>query len=62
MSCLPCLCLFAYGDVQHKLYSVFRRILSPVLPVSLDCPFLIAPSVFSIVYLQKTTLHLNNDF
>ena len=24
----------------------------PMLPVSLDCPFLIAPSVFSSVYLQ----------
>jgi hypothetical protein len=24
----------------------------PILPVSKDCPFLIAPSVFSNVYLQ----------
>ena len=31
---------------QDKLRSVF---VCPVLPVSLDCPFLIAPSVFSNV-------------
>ena len=28
-------------------------VLSPMLPVSLDCPFLIAPSVFSRIYLIK---------
>ena len=38
------LCLFAYSGVQH--------VLCCVLAVSLDCPFLIAPSVFSNVYLQ----------
>jgi len=27
-----------------------------MLPVSLDCPFLIAPSVFSNVYLVKTMI------
>jgi len=27
----------------------------PMLPVSLDCPFLMAPSVFSNVYLKTTT-------
>jgi hypothetical protein len=32
---------------------VFLRVLFPMLPVSLDCPFLIAPSVFSNVYLQS---------
>ena len=31
---------------------VFLCLLHPMLPVSLDCPFLIAPSVFSNVYLQ----------
>ena len=31
---------------------VFLCLLQPMLPVSLDCPFLIAPSVFSKVYLQ----------
>ena len=29
---------------------VFLRLVYPMLPVSLDCPFLIAPSVFSNVY------------
>ena len=50
MSYLRCLCLFAYIGVQHILCCVFLRIVWPVLPVSLDCPFLIAPSVFSNVY------------
>ena len=31
---------------------VFRRLVYPMLPVSLDCPILIAPSVFYNVYLQ----------
>ena len=30
---------------------VFLRLLYPMLPVSLDCQFLIPPSVFSNVYL-----------
>jgi hypothetical protein len=30
---------------------VFHRLVYPMLPVSLECPFLIAPSVFSNVYL-----------
>ena len=29
---------------------IFLHIVYPVLPVSLDCPFLIAPLVFSNVY------------
>ena len=41
---------FAYIGVQHKLCCVFVCIVYPSLPVSLDCPFLIAPSVFSTVY------------
>ena len=32
----------------------FFRFVYPMLPVSLDCPFLIAPSVFSHVYLEKS--------
>ncbi len=32
---------------------VFLRLLYPLLSVSLDCPFLITPSVFSNVYLRK---------
>jgi hypothetical protein len=33
---------------------VFRHLVYPVLPVSLDCPYLIAPSVFSNYYLSVT--------
>jgi hypothetical protein len=47
MSYLRYLCLLAYSGVQHILFSVFLRLVYPLLPVSLDCPFLIAPSVFS---------------
>jgi hypothetical protein len=32
---------------------VFRRLVHPMLPVSLDCPILIVPSVFSNVYLYS---------
>ena len=45
-----------YGGVQHILSCVFVLfvfVLLPALPVSLDCPFLIAPSVFSNVYLNN---------
>ena len=46
------LCLFAYSGVQHIMYCVFALFcLCSLLPVSLDCPFFIAPSVFSNVYL-----------
>ena len=41
-------CLFAYSGVQHILccvLSLFVFVLCSVYPVSLDCPFLIAPSV-----------------
>ena len=36
----------------HIHVFVFLRLVYPKLPVSLDCPFLIAPPVFSYVYLQ----------
>ena len=60
------LCMFAYSDVQHfaaaQLFSFlccallfclssFCVFVYPMLPVSLDCPFLIAPTFFSNVYL-----------
>jgi hypothetical protein len=54
MSYLHYLCLFAYSDVQHILccfYFIFRRLVYPMSPVSLDCPFLIAPAVFPYDYL-----------
>ena len=52
MSYLRYLCLFEYSSVQHILFCfVFLRHVYPMLPVSLDCPFLIVSSVFSNVYL-----------
>ena len=51
MSYLRYLPLLAHSGVQHILCCVFLRLVYPMLPVSLDCPFLIAPSVFSNVYL-----------
>ena len=56
MPYLRYLCLFAHSGVQHILCSVFVLFVFflcfvyPMLPVSLDCRFLIAPSVFSNVY------------
>jgi hypothetical protein len=47
-------CLFAYSGVQRILCCALFCCLSrvyPMLPVSLDCKFLIVPSVFSNVYL-----------
>jgi hypothetical protein len=35
-------------------YFICLRVVYPMLPVSLDCSFLIAPSVFSNVYLLRT--------
>ena len=52
MSYLPYLCLFTYSGVQHILCCVFALFFLVLLAVSLDCPFLITPSVFCIVYLQ----------
>jgi len=53
MSYLRYLCLFAHSGVQHILCCVFLRIVYPMFTVSMDCPFLIDPSVFSNVYVQQ---------
>jgi hypothetical protein len=55
MSYLCYLCLLAYRDVQHIVLCfcfICLRLVScvPVLPVSLDCPVLIAHSVIFKVY------------
>ena len=53
MSCLRYLYLLVNSGVQHILCCVlilFLGFVYNVLPVSLDCPFLIALSVFSNVY------------
>ena len=47
------LCLFTYSGVQHILCCVFVLFLVyTMLPVSLNCAFLIASSVFSNIYAQ----------
>jgi membrane-bound metal-dependent hydrolase YbcI (DUF457 family) len=58
MNYLRYLCLFGHRGVQHilccifTLFFFFLRLVYLMLSVSLDCPFLIAPSVFSYVYLD----------
>ena len=54
MSYFRYLCWFAHSGVEHILCCVFAfvflRLVYPMLPVSLECPFLVANSVFSNVY------------
>ena len=52
MSYLHYLCLFAHRSDQHIICFSFvcLHLVYPMLTVSMDCPFLIAPSVFSNVY------------
>jgi hypothetical protein len=53
MSYLRCLCLLAHSGVQHILCCVlpcFSSSCVPLVPVSLDSPFLTDPSVFLNVY------------
>ena len=45
------MCLFAHSGVQRILCCVFVLFVFVLLLASLDCPFLIASSVFSSVYL-----------
>ena len=53
ISYLRYFCLFANSGVQHIFCCVFFLLrVYPVLPVSLECPFFIVPSVFSNVSLQ----------
>ena len=47
-SCVVCVC----GDVRNVLCCVFVLFFFVLLPVSLDCPFLIASLVPSNVYLK----------
>jgi hypothetical protein len=57
------LCLFVYSGVQHILCCVsasffFVLYTLYMLPVPLDCPVLIAPSVFCNVYLLTGRLYI----
>jgi hypothetical protein len=53
MSYLHYLCLFVYSGIQYILCCAFVLFFFVyyMLQVSLDCSFLIAPSVFSNIYL-----------
>ena len=66
MSYLRYLCLFVHSGVQHilccALWFVCHRLVYPMLPVSLDCPFLIDPSVFSNVYLNIDGHHFHQYY
>ena len=60
MSSLRCLCLFTYSGIHGTcgvLFVLFLFVLCTLymLSVSLDCPFLIAPSVFSNIYCTRPT-------
>ena len=52
VSYLGYLCLLPFICIQNILCCVlvFLRLVYPMLPVSLDCPLLIAPSISSNVY------------
>jgi hypothetical protein len=61
VSYLRFLCLFAYsGANTYCVVFLFFLILCDlyVFPVSLDCPFLISPSIFSNVYVGDLVIRL----
>ena len=50
----------SYSSFQFSVFCfcfICLRLVYPMLPVSLDCPFLIASSVFSNVYLHTSNSH-----
>jgi len=49
-----------HSGVQHTLCCVFvfLGLVYPMLPVSLESPFLIAPSVFPKAYLRENCIYL----
>ena len=53
-----CFCFFVFDFVF--VFCFFLRLVYPMLPVSQDCPILIAPSVFSNVHLPGTVHFWNN--
>jgi hypothetical protein len=67
MSHLRYLCLFVYCGFQHIsccFSFVFLHLVYPMLPVSLDYPFVIAPAVLSdyVVELSKHNMSLRQLF
>ena len=53
MTNLRYLCLFAHSGILHILCCIFALFFFALLPIPLDCPFLISPSVFSNVYFMN---------
>jgi len=53
LSYLRYLCLLVYSGIVLYFCFVFVRLVYPMLPVSLDCSFFIASSIFSSVYLKE---------
>jgi hypothetical protein len=49
------LIVLVFCVVLFVLFVIVLCLVFPMLPVSLDCPFMIASSVFSNVYLIKRT-------
>jgi len=51
-------CKFQWSSTPIVLCFCFvcLRLVSPMFPVSLDCPYFIAPSVFSNVYLASCNM------
>ena len=45
---------YAWCPTHSVLWFVFRRLVFPMLAVSLDCPFLIAPSIICNICLMET--------
>ena len=52
--------LFVYSGVPHILCYLFLRLVCPVLPVSLDCPFLIALQ-YSLTFIFIITYGIGNQ-
>ncbi len=50
-----------YTSIEKIVCCVFLRLVYSMLPVSLDCPFLITPSVFSNVYMCSSTFCIHHD-
>ena len=57
MSCLRYLYLFTYDTLCCVLF--FFLLVYPMLPVALECPFVIALSVFSDVYFVLNLLEIS---
>jgi hypothetical protein len=51
---------YCVSNTYCLVFFFFLRLVYPMLPVSLDGPFLIVPSVFSNVYVYRTTISTKN--